>query len=440
MDSLETKPVDYNLRSKNPLGTKDILPPEISGYEYVLNKLEAVAKMHGFSQVMTPTFQYLDTYLIVDRAINRKLFVFDDKSGRKLVLKPEMNAPICRAVATKLSNTPKPLKLYYKTPVYRYENPQRGVQREFWQFGFELFGSDSVLADFEIVLLMIDCLKSIGFQEYSIRINNLGLIYELLAKIGIAPNMIGDIAYKIRFAQNEPYIQDLLRENAISAEKINAFLQFRQISGPLESQHDKVREIMERCGCAPKFFEALLALVKLCVDSGIPSSRISLHTKMMRGTMHYTGNVFEVYIPGFDGDVCGGGRYDDMVKLYGKVEMQAVGCAFGVDRLVMLAEEKKLIPEKGSSTKIFIIPIGNNAFIHAFGIAAALRDAEISTEIELVERKLARSIEYANKVRITYILICGEKEIEQGKFPLKNLDDGHQQEVSLKDLIQIFGT
>jgi len=427
--------VNQKLKLQNPVGTRDLFLQDATNFEDISGILREIAKRYGFCEIITPTFQHLDTYLVVDRAINRKLFIFEDKSGRKLVLRPEMNAPISRVMATKLCEHPKPIRLFYLVPVFRYENPQKGSYREFWQFGLEIFGTDSINADFEVIDAAVDAIRGIGFDEFTVRVNNLGLVYELLALLKIPKCNLNAVAYKIRFASSEEDVAKTLKENCVDDKGVDAFIRFRRLSGPFLSVKNELEHILGELGEAPRQLRDLSDMVSMCIASGIKGDSIVFKPTMMRGTAHYTGNVFEIYLPGFDADVCGGGRYDDMVGLYGAEKVPAVGCAFGVDRLVMLAKEKGLIKEKRSDTKVLAVPIPQANYLRTLEAVRELRKNGINTELEPFDRKLGKSLDYANKKGIPFILICGNENIKSGRFTLKEMASGEQKEMTVDELI-----
>ena len=401
-----------------PRGTRDFLPSETSRRKYVENLMRDVVRNWGYSEVITPTFEHLDLFTLKSgEGVIGELYNFTDKGGREMALRPELTAPVMRFYVNELQALPKPLKLFYFENCFRYERPQKGRFREFWQFGVELIGSDKPDSDAEIIALAEALLKAAGIKG-KMKIGNLAVIRTLLK--GLEPEVTGQV---MRLVDKKDYagLETFLEEIGIE-EKLKEKI-FRLIK--LEGR-DILSEVKEIVGELPELenFEKTLELLEAYgVD-------YTLDFGIARGLDYYTGMVFEVYGEGLGAQkqVCGGGSYQ-LIQLFGGGNVQSTGFGIGFDRIMEICTLKPIEPKK------LVIISTPKAHRDAIKIAGKLREY-VPVHLDLMERNFKAQFSFANTINADYVVIVGEKELEAGKLTLRNMLSGEQELLKLDELLE----
>ncbi len=408
---------------QKPKGTKDVLPEEIYKWDYLELIAEETFINYGFKQIRIPTFEYTELFErgVGDTTdvVQKEMYTFKDKGGRSVTLRPEGTAGIVRAyIENGLSSKPSPMKVWYKMPMFRYENVQKGRYREFNQIGCEIIGSSSYLADVEAISVANRFLKEIGVEDVILTINSIGCPtcraeYQKVLKEFIEKNLdqYCDVC-KSRFEKNPMRILDCKEEKC---KKLNqgAPIILDYLCDECKKHFDKVKETLESLKMRYK------------VDSGI-----------VRGLDYYTKTVFE-FISKKDGyTVLAGGRYDGLIKELGGVNTPAVGFAAGEERLLTFLEDKEDI--RKFNTELYIAAMGEKEMIIALKLAGSLRKY-ISVETDICDRSLNAQLKYANKVEAENLLVIGEEEIKTNTAKIKNMQTGKEYNVEL-DADTIFET
>jgi histidyl-tRNA synthetase len=415
---------------KKPRGTRDILPNEMEARRKVEGSLRTTFERFGYREVQTPTFENLD--LITAKSgeeINDHLYTFEDKSNRSLTLRPELSAPTIRLFVNELRNKPKPRKLYYIENCFRYERPQKGRYREFWQAGVELIGSCRPEAEAEVIALADTCLNNLGLTDYNLSIGHLGVIRALLSihEVGDGDqNLIisfldkGETKGLDEFSLPQGAVEDLKKITSLKGKGATVLKKAREILSENDSQ-----ELED--------FSKLLELLKV---SGVDNYIVDLG--IARGLDYYTGMVFEVRAKGLGAQdqICGGGTYS-LVKLFGGGDVPSCGFAFGFDRLIMALESKIGITVDKGLPKVFVVPETLKVLNRAINITSVLRK-QISCDIELMGRNIDKSLSYANSENISYVIIISEGVKGDGVI-LKNMRTGEQRRVKVKEVPDAIG-
>jgi len=406
-------------------GTRDFTPEEMRRRHFVESKLREVAGRFNYGEVLFPLFEYTQLFQLKSgEELAGHMYVFEDKSGRSMCLRPEATASVARMFGTSLRNMQKPVKVYYYAPMYRYEEPQKNRYREFWQFGFELIGTNTRESDAEVLLLAVDCLKELGI-EHSLELSHLGILRTLLAELGIDES------------QQDHVIACLDRKNINELKKIvkdNVFFDLMEVRG--DKAIEKARGMLKGY---PKVVEKLdeLSVIASLLDSA--KIKYSINLGMARGLAYYTGMIFEIRVLGLgaQNQICGGGRYDNLVKLFSGLDEPAVGFAFGFDRVLDALEMQKIeIPEQ--EKVVVVAPASMDSREKAFEIAGQLRKKNFRVDLDLMNRKLARVLEYASSIKAKYAIIVGLKELKEGKVVLRDMNRKEQKEVKIQDLEKIL--
>ncbi len=416
-------------------GMRDFLPEDLAKRKFVEEKVRECFRLYGYEEIETPTLESFD--LISAKAgdeIRHRMFILNDLSGRKLALRPEITPSIARIVANKLRTEAKPLKLGYIANCFRYDNPQMGRYREFWQAGFELFGSNQPIADAEIISINSDLMKRSGFSDFFIKIGHVGVIRGILSDEGVDEtdqNMIMGLIDQ----QKTTKALTIIKKLKVSKNCLNTIKSLFKLKGTnwkqifLESKRN-----LQQNNKALTALENLEEIIILARMGGVETD-FFLDLGFTRGLEYYTGMIFEVFIPNLDISLGGGGRYDKLVKLFGGESMHAVGCAPGIDRMVLGLEREKLFPKKFASfKKILVIPVNKKLVLKALEIASDLRRNGIVAHNEMIGRSIGSALSYANKKSYTSIIIIGPEELERDCVILRDLLRRTQREVSIMDL------
>ena len=384
-----------------PKGTKDLLPEEAYKMQFIEDRLKRLAAVWGFLEIRTPTFESTELFLrgVGDTTdiVNKEMYTFSDKGGRSMTLKPEGTAGVVRSVIENgLLNGVLPLKVFYMTPVFRYERPQAGRLREHHQFGVEMFGADSVETDVEILLLADAVFKTFEIDGITLNINSIG-----------CPDC------------RPQYTERLKKYFAKKKDEICPLCVERLAKNPLRLLDCKVENCRKIAEKAPKTTENLCFSCKDRLDKTVEildrlSVKYVINPDIVRGLDYYTGTVFEFVSQniGAQGTVLAGGRYNNLVKSLGGQDCPAIGFGTGLERLLMLVKDfgETYRPE------VFIIGGG------AFELAARLKQKGIAAECDLLGRSQKAQMKYANKKNFKKVIFLGEKNI------IKDMDSGIEED------------
>ena len=405
-----------------PKGTKDVLPEESYKWHYIEGLARKIADDFGLKEIRTPTFEHTELFLrgVGDTTdiVNKEMYTFLDKGERSITLKPEGTAGVARAfVENGLQNTAMPLKMYYITPVFRYENPQKGRLREHHQFGVEVYGASGADTDAEVILIAYTLLTKLGLKV-ALNINSMGCKecrqkYNAALKAYFA-DKLDDMCptCRVRYDKNPLRILDCKEEGckkiSVDAPKITDYL----------------------CDDCKAHFERLQSLLKI---AGLD---FKVNPYIVRGLDYYTRTVFEFVTTslGSQGTVCGGGRYDGLISQIGGNSTPGVGFGMGIERVLMLMEAENVqIPDE-RPTDLYIATIGEKAYDMAFKMAYDLRLKGYKAEIDHMGRGVKAQFKYADKIKAKYVVVIGDNEIESGVVSLKNMQDGTQSTVKADEI------
>ncbi|MCS7135803.1 MAG: histidine--tRNA ligase [Nitrososphaerota archaeon] len=426
------------IRLSTVRGMDDILPEEMAVKRAIEDVIRKIFKVYGYQEIETPTVEHYEIFEVKSgEEIRERMFTFVDKSGRKLVLRPEMTAPVARLVATKLKSAPLPIRLGYIADCYRYDEPQWGRKRRFYHGGFELFGSSSPAADAEIIQVSSDVFNAIGLKEYFFKVGHVGTLRSLME----ASNMTEaeqDIVLSLLDRKRIDEALSLMEE----CEEKKVIEKLVNISGNSEEVLKEGYDLMSSWDKAVKALDNLSEIIDIARSAGV-DSKIIVDLGFARGLAYYTGFIFEQYLPGVDIAFNGGGRYDRLTEIFGGKSLPAVGCAIGITRIQQYIVEK--IGTQGFNTSkvnALLVSIGENSLRYAVKVAATIRAMGIALELDVTEKKIPAAIEYCEKKGIRWLVIVGEREVQKNTVSIKDLQTRTQTEVKLDDrsaLLNIFG-
>ncbi len=403
---------------KKPRGTRDFSPAEMEKRDYVEDSIVGVLEGYNYRKILIPLFEHVELFQLKSgEEIQGHMYVFEDKSGRRLCLRPEATASVCRMFAEELRDSRLPLKLYYSCSMYRYERPQRGRYREFWQTGVELIGPKSPESDAEVIMEACNSLEKLGLK-FRLEVGHLGILRGLMSDLGVDEKIQGSIIAgidkgdvdQLRDLIDDPVLFDLIGIRGDA-----------NIVGRTE-------RLLGEYHTAVKALEELKKILRWLDLMGIV---YEINLGIARGLEYYTGMVFEIRVSGLgaQNQICGGGRYDDLIELFSGLRVPAVGFAFGFDRVVN-AMESQGIKFPVRAVDVVVAPVNDAVREDAFKIASKLR-GEFNVDVDLMNRKLDKALEYAGYIGARYALIIGPRDLERGEVTVRDLKSGKQERVGL---------
>lgn len=410
-----------------PKGTKDVVPKESYKWHYIEKIVRQVAENFCVNEIRTPTFEHTELFLrgVGDTTdiVNKEMYTFLDKGERSITLKPEGTACVARAfIENSLYALPQPTKMYYITPVFRYEKPQNGRLREHHQFGVEYYGSDSPMADIEVMLIAKSIFDKLGVNNIRLNINSIG-------------------CPECRKKYNQA-LKEFLKNNF---DNLCQTCKDRFDKNPLrilDCKEDKCKALLVN---APKVLDYLCEDCKehhKAVCDGLSNLGIDfvVNPQIVRGLDYYTRTVFEFVSNniGAQGTVCGGGRYNGLVEQVGGNPCPAVGFGMGLERLMIMLENLGLPCGEPNKIDLYVAPICDKGREVVLRFVTDLRQRRLNVEQDLMARSAKAQMKYANKLGAKFVAILGEDELAQNSCSLKNMDNGESAIVKLDKVFEII--
>jgi len=408
---------------QRPRGTRDFGPAEMAKRRRVEMAMRESCARFGFGEVLTPTFEHAELFTLRSgQGIIDEMYAFKDKGDREMALRPEITASVIRFYVNELSTLPKPLKLYYVGNCFRYENPQSGRFREFFQLGAELIGAKNPETDAEVIALAINCMRAAGLENFIVRIGHIGILKSLVnAEIKDAKAA----AEVLRMIDKEDFdaMGDMFDAKALPRKLFDKIAALAEIKGEVDLLNNL--DPSE----ATEYLREVFSVLKL---HGIEDCQLDLG--IVRGLDYYTGMVFEIDAPrlGAEKQVLGGGSYT-LSELFGGEPVFSTGFAIGIDR-VLLALEKEKPTVEPSILDAYVIPAKEDMRKYAFGIAARLRSQGIRADVDLMRRTMSKNLKYASATGARYAVIVGEEEMGKRSVTLRDMKSGEQKLVLADEL------
>lgn len=404
---------------KSLKGMNDITTSESGKWQFIEHMIHNVCRKFGFREIRTPVLERLELFKrgVGDTTdvVQKEMYNFLDKKGRSVALRPEGTSSVVRScIQHKIFENSSVNKIYYNVPCFRYERPQSGRQRQFHQFGAEFFGSYSAAADAELISLAVCFLSELGLDDLTVNINSVGC-HECKERYNAA-----------------------LRE-FFSDRQMCELCSSRLVRNPmrlLDCKNPSCKEICKQapvildllCNeCSSHFNELKVQLgamgISYCVDSGI-----------VRGLDYYTNTVFEIKSNklGAQSTLCGGGRYNSLVKSLGGLDVPGVGFGMGIERLLIILENYGIDIDVNQNPLLFVAAVGREASLFASGLVLRMRQRGIFAEKDSSSKSLNAQMKYANKINSKFVVVLGSDELETSRAKLKNMSTGMEEEVELE--------
>ncbi len=410
------------LIAKKIKGTEDILPRDSYKWQFVEKLLSEEARVYGFSEIRTPVFEQTALFQRGvgegTDVVQKEMYTFETKGGESLTLRPEGTAGAARALLEHgLYNDGLPIKAHYFTTCYRYEKPQAGRQREFHQFGMEVYGANDPIADAELICAAKSIFERLQLFDVRLEINSIG-----------CPECRKNYhnALKEHFAQ----FTDTLCGTCMSRLEKNP-MRILDCKSPvckdIAKNAPKITDFLcEECDDHFKKVQAYLDAANISY---------TVNPSIVRGLDYYTNTVFEFISDsiGAQSTVCGGGRYNGLIEELGGNPLPSLGFAIGLERLLMVMEAEGIVIPSPDTDILYVAALGEKAQLKAFELVREVRETGLGAQFDIVGRGLKAQMKYANKIGAKFSLVLGDNEIENGKAMLKNMENGEQTEVSVDD-------
>lgn len=405
-----------------PKGTRDFMPEDMEKRRFVIEAIRQVFNKYNYGQVQTPAFESLELLTckgsLGDEAV-KDIYRFIDKSERQLGLRYDPTTPIARIVASS-PDLPKPLRWYYMANMWRYEDTSAGRYREFWQAGIELIGPSSPASDAEVLQILCEALTSLGFDEFTVRINSRVILDNIAKKLKIAePEKAFRILDKLG-KKEEKELRTEFKALGISPKQIGELLKFVKTDASKVNKFPGVKDL-----------EKIISLV-----DEKHRKHLKIDFSIARGLDYYTGMVFETFAKGYEplGSIASGGRYDTLIERYGGKPTPAVGFGIGIDRVVPILEEKELV-KSTRRRMVMIIPVSEEVSGEAIKITSNLRTS-MPTMMCFADRNLSKNLEFASKKGSNFAIIVGPNDLKENSITVRDMASGEERKILVKDVAE----
>jgi histidyl-tRNA synthetase len=446
-----------------PKGARDFGPAQMAKRQFIFNTIRTVFQKYGFMPLETPAMENLTTLTgkygdegdqLLFRILNSGDFLKDVESSKlearssKLVsndisekgLRYDLTVPFARYVVMNRGEITLPFKRYQIQPVWRADRPQKGRYREFFQCDADVVGTDSLVNEAEIVLMIQEVFKGIGITDYTIKINHRGVLSGL-AEISGAQNNEGALFVAIDKLDKigEDKVKEEMAGKGISETSAQQVFDILNFKGSNQQKLELLKSKFANAEKGKKGVDDLENVFKLLSGFGASTSNVELDISLARGLSYYTGTIFEVKVNNVAiGSVSGGGRYDNLTQAFGaKEKLSGVGISFGIDRLYDVLEELKLFPKEATvSSKVLVTHLDEAAMTYGLGVAQKIRNQGISCEIYPELTKIKKQLEYADRKQIPFAIVIGSDEVSTGVLTLKNLGTGEQEKLKIEEIVK----
>lgn len=416
-------------------GMRDLYPEDMRLREYIFAGWRKVVERYGYEEYMAPMLEPLEMYAAKsgEEIVNEQTYAFNDRGERKVAIRPEMTPSVTRMVAARRQDMPLPIRLYSIANFMRYERPQHGREREFWQLNFDLFGEPGIAGDTEIIHMAHDIVKEFGATDdmFTIKVNDRRLTNYIMSNyLGLDAEQGGrmikllDRFDKLPRDAFDELAREIIGNNESAVNKLSAILEVDAID-------DLPEEIKSSDVLVP-----VRAVLNNLRELGVNNAKYDI--RLMRGFDYYTGIVFEVFdeAPENRRAMFGGGRYDGLVAMFGVETLPVVGAAPGETMFGEFLRAHQLIPELSTNVSVYLLPMADDLLLKAENYASELRKFGVNVAVDATERKLDKRIKAGIKHGAKYLVFIGESEVSSGKLQLKNVETGEQEHLSVSEIAQ----
>lgn len=416
-------------------GFRDFLPEMMIPRQKIMETARRIYGSYGFVPIDTPTLEYSEILCGKgSEETDRQMYRFQH-GKHDVAMRFDLTVPLARFVAQHHNDLGMPFKRYHIGNVWRGERPQAGRYREFAQCDFDTIGTTSIASDIETVLVINDLIRAIGFEKFTIRINNRKVLNGLLEKSNLSEQSVAVLRAldKLPKIGREKVKQEMLDTTGASDAQVDEILKLAEISGTNQEILSQLEPMcagneLAELGCAQ-----LAQIIEATSALGINDQNLNIDVSIARGLDYYTGTIVETFLddlPSF-GSVCSGGRYDNLAQLYTKQKLPGIGASLGLDRLLAAMQELNLIPPTKTTADVLIVHFDKEKLTEYLRLAADLRQQDVAVEVFPDAKKLNQQFKYADRRGSQAVIIAGADEFASGVVQIKWLADGSQSEVPL---------
>ncbi|NOT77089.1 MAG: histidine--tRNA ligase [Cyclobacteriaceae bacterium] len=448
-----------------PKGTRDFGPEQMARRQFIFNTIRVVFQKYGFLPLETPAMENLSTLTgkygeegdqLLFKILNSGDFLKDadaselaSKNSKQVTstisekgLRYDLTVPFARFVVMNRHEIAFPFKRYQIQPVWRADRPQKGRYREFYQCDADVVGTDSLICEAEIILMIREIFKGLNIKDYTIKVNHRGILSGLAALTG-SKEKEGSLFVAIDKLDKigEEKVKEELTGRGFDPSSLKSVFDILNFKGSSKEKIDFLKTTFTSNEQALKSIDEFSQVLSLLKDYGSDDQHVEFDIALARGLSYYTGCIFEVKINNVAiGSVSGGGRYDNLTAVFdSKEKSSGVGISFGVDRIYDAMDELKLFPEEAEvSSKVLICHFDEACRTYALSIVGRFREKGIAAEVYPDMVKVQKQLDYANKKKIPFTLIIGSDEMKTGTLTFKNMKTGDQQKLSLADIVSNF--
>ena len=446
-----------------PKGTRDFGPAMMAKRQFIFNTIRGVFQKFGFQPLETPSMENLSTLTgkygeegdqLLFKILNSGDFLKDvtaeklqAKNSKAITsdiaekgLRYDLTVPFARFVVMNRNEISFPFKRYQIQPVWRADRPQKGRYREFYQCDADVVGTNSLVCEAEIILMIKEVFKGLNIADFSIKINHRGILNGIAEVIGAKGNETSlFVAIDKLDKIGEEGVKTELRTKGFTEESLTSLFNLLGVKGSITNKLAFLAAKFETCPAGQQGLLDLREVFNFLEFYGNTDEHVDFDVTLARGLSYYTGCIFEVKINNVSiGSVSGGGRYDNLTASFGdKENLSGVGFSFGVDRIYDAMEELKLFPKDAQlSSKVLICHLDDESMKYGLGVVAKLRERNISSEVYPDKVKIKKQLDYANKKMIPFTIVIGSEEIKTGKLAFKNMENGEQSTLTVDEIIQ----
>lgn len=444
-----------------PKGTRDFGPEKMAKRNFIFDNIKSTFQKFGFQPLETPTMENLDVltgkygdegdqliFKVLNSGdflskVNESQLALGSKEVTKSIcekaLRYDLTVPFARFVVMNRNEISFPFKRYQIQPVWRADRPQKGRYREFYQCDADVVGTDSLLCEAEIILMIKEVFKKFKLTDYTIKINNRKILSGIAEIVGAKNNETNlfvaiDKLDKIGVEK----VAEELATKKFSPENINQVTHILQAKGSIDQKFTFISNLLNTSEIGKKGIEEVKEIFEIVSQLGNNLDHIEFDLTLARGLSYYTGAIFEVKVNNVSiGSVSGGGRYDNLTGVFGLPDVSGVGFSFGVDRLYDVLEELDLFPTDSlKSTEVIICSFDKEGLSFSYPLLSKLRAAGIKSELYPDTAKMKKQMSYANAKNIPYVIVIGSDEMSSGKLTFKNMITGEQSLSTIDEIIE----
>lgn len=440
--SLKTERREFmrKIRPRIPSGFLELLPQDQILFNQMLDKIRMVYERFGFTPIETPAIEFTEVLLAKGGGETDKQIYQLIKEGDDLSLHFDLTVPLARYVAEHYQELAFPFRRYQIQKVWRGERKQKGRFREFYQCDIDVIGTTNILVDAEIPSVIYQVFRTLGFDNFTIQINNRKILNGFLESLELAGKSKEVLrAIDKLEKQGKKKVVEEMSQQGISQGKIAQVLQFIEIQGTNEKILSKLREMEITNPLFLQGLEELRAVSEAIQTLGVPENYYKIDLAIARGLDYYTGTVYETTLNDYQdiGSICSGGRFNDLAEYYTDKNLPGVGISIGFTRLFYKLREAGIInPKQSTPSQVLVAQLDSGLIKNCLDVATQLRQNGINVEIYFESDKISKQIRYADKLKIPFVLVVGDAEVKENKVSLKEMKTGKQSIMTIEKAVE----